>query len=269
MRNQKEWSKNYYLKNKEKIKNRSKKRREDNPNYNKEYCSQWRKNNPEYNKQYYQNNIEKERERGSQWYKNNTEKVKENNKRYREVNHEKIIIHDREYHQKNKEKDKKNHKEWLNANPDYYKNWREKNKERLKQKYNQEYHNQYRKIKRKNNPKYKLDENIGWMVWHGLKNNKNHRRWVNLVGYSRNILVKHLEKQFTSEMNWENYGNYWVVDHIIPRSVFNFTKPEDIDFKRCWALDNLRPLPKIENIKKGAKLIKPFQPSLRMEEICF
>jgi len=52
------------------------------------------------------------------------------------------------------------------------------------------------------------------------------------------------------------------VDHIIPISVWDFDRPEQINFKRCWALKNLRLLPKKENRIKHNKLIKPFQPCL-------
>ncbi|GAI61384.1 unnamed protein product, partial [marine sediment metagenome] len=37
-----------------------------------------------------------------------------------------------------------------------------------------------------------------------------------------------------------------------------------IDFKRCWALENLRLLPAKENMVKHNKLDRPFQPALRI-----
>ena len=40
-------------------------------------------------------------------------------------------------------------------------------------------------------------------------------------------------------------------------------RPEDEDFKRCWALSNLQPLWMSENRSKNDKLEKPFQPSLK------
>jgi hypothetical protein len=64
-------------------------------------------------------------------------------------------------------------------------------------------------------------------------------------------------------MTWGNYGQ-WHVDHKIPISAFNYETPDDIDFKRCWALKNLRPMWAKENISKGAKLDKPFQPALAL-----
>ena len=95
---------------------------------------------------------------------------------------------------------------------------------------------------------------------HGIKNG---RHWEDLVGYTVSELKNHLEKKFKKGMTWENYGQ-WHIDHKIPMSVFNYQRPEDIDFKKCWALENLQPLWRIENIKKSNKLTRPFQPSLAL-----
>lgn len=90
------------------------------------------------------------------------------------------------------------------------------------------------------------------------------RKWESLVGYTVADLMVHLEKQFQEGMSWENYGPVWHVDHYIPKSAFNYSQPEHIDFKRCWALPNLRPLWAADNIKKHAKVPHPFQPSLAL-----
>jgi len=96
-----------------------------------------------------------------------------------------------------------------------------------------------------------------------LAGRKNHRSWLSLIDYTVSDLKKHLERQFQEGMTWENYGD-WHIDHIIPVSAFNITCPEDLDFKRCWALSNLRPLWAKENIIKHCKLEKPFQPALAL-----
>lgn len=108
---------------------------------------------------------------------------------------------------------------------------------------------------------YKLNCYISTAMWRSLKGSKGGEFWLNLVGYTFNELKKHLEKQFVNGMTWDNYGK-WHIDHKIPISVFNFTKPEDNDFKRCWALKNLQPLWAKENQLKGAKITEHFQPSL-------
>ena len=93
---------------------------------------------------------------------------------------------------------------------------------------------------------------------------KNNRRWESLVGFTIDQLRRHLEKQFTPGMTWENYGTEWHVDHKIPIAVFNFDRPEDIDFRICWSLKNLQPLNATENMKKRAKIEAPFQPALKL-----
>ena len=98
-------------------------------------------------------------------------------------------------------------------------------------------------------------------IWQSLQNNKHGNYWERLVGYGIDDLKEHLEKQFKDGMSWENYGE-WAIDHIIPKSAFNFEKPEDEDFKRCWNLKNLQPMWARENSIKGKKIPKPFQPTM-------
>jgi len=105
--------------------------------------------------------------------------------------------------------------------------------------------------KHKNVPKYKIDRAMGASIWEALKNNKAGRKWESLVGYTLQDLMAHLEKQFDEKMKWDNYGNYWWIDHIKPRSLFKYKYPEDKEFKFCWALKNLQPLERMENIKKS------------------
>ena len=64
-------------------------------------------------------------------------------------------------------------------------------------------------------------------------------------------------------MSWENMDE-WHIDHIIPKSAFNFETYKDMDFKRCWSLSNLQPLWAGENSRKHNHLEKAFQPSLRI-----
>ena len=84
-----------------------------------------------------------------------------------------------------------------------------------------------------------------------------------ILGYSLKKLENHLGKTMPKGYNWDDFlrGDLHI-DHIVPVSAFNFNHEQDIDFKRCWALKNLQLLPAIENMRKSAKLTKPFQPSL-------
>jgi hypothetical protein len=66
-------------------------------------------------------------------------------------------------------------------------------------------------------------------------------------------------------MNWNNQGMYnsdtwndndpatwtWQLDHIIPQSDLPYTSMEDENFKKCWTLENLRPLSAKQNLLDG------------------
>jgi nucleoid DNA-binding protein len=152
----------------------------------------------------------------------------------------------------------------LAANRLYQKMYPEKNTARLWKKNHPERVRLYYRIrdrKLRATERGKLNKNISYSVYFSLKKKKGNRHWEDIVGYTIDQLMKHLEKQFTQGMTWENYGD-WHVDHKIPQAAFNFQTSEDIDFKRCWALKNLRPMWAKENISKGAKIERPFQPSL-------
>jgi hypothetical protein len=69
-----------------------------------------------------------------------------------------------------------------------------------------------------------------------------------VLGYSREQARRHIERQFTGKMSWENYGPVWVVDHIIPK--IRFDRDE---IQAAYALTNLRPLCRYENRRKGAR----------------
>jgi len=81
--------------------------------------------------------------------------------------------------------------------------------------------------------------------------NKNGRHWEDVLGFTAQELKEHLEKQFTKEMNWGNYGSYWHIDHKTPVA-FASTEREVINL---FQLDNLQPLEAKENCKKGKRVI--------------
>ena len=69
-----------------------------------------------------------------------------------------------------------------------------------------------------------------------VKNNST----MNYIGCNIPYLREWFEYNFTSEMNWDNYGSYWSIDHIIPVCKFDLTV-EDEKIKCCnWS--NLMPV---------------------------
>ena len=109
---------------------------------------------------------------------------------------------------------------------------------------------EYDKKRKKVDIRYHLDTIMKSALSNTLKGKKDRQRWGKLSGYTLDDLITHLEKQFTSEMSWNNYGLYWEIDHRIPKSWFDYKTAEDEEFKKCWALENLQPLEKLLNRKK-------------------
>lgn len=100
------------------------------------------------------------------------------------------------------------------------------------------------------NPKFRLKQAISAYLYWCLKGGKRGRRAEDILGFSIDELRCHLERQFTSGMTWDNYGQ-WHVDHILPVASFSFATPDDPGFRACWALTNLRPLWAKDNIRKS------------------
>ena len=128
---------------------------------------------------------------------------------------------------------------------EYARIWRKENPERKR-----EYYKGWSRKQRKTNPRFRLDSSIAISICRALKGKKAGRKWEELVGYTIEDLIKHLESLFEPWMSWNNYGK-WEIDHKKPKSLFRYEKPEDKEFQECWALENLQPLEKIANIKKG------------------
>ena len=204
---------------------------------NSEISIKWRLANPEKVKtnrvKYYKKHGEKVRLKAMKWYETNKEKALISRKVRYEANRGQAAI---------------SSKMWIAANP-------EKRRETAR-KYS---------LKIRKTLKGKLSGAISSGINVSLrKGTKAGRHWETLVNFTIDHLKRHLERLFTPEMTWANYGTYWHIDHKIPIAVFNFEKPEHIDFQLCWSLENLQPLQATKNISKGCKLLKPFQPSLAM-----
>lgn len=186
------------------------------------------------------------RESEKKAYIDNPEKRNERRRRYYSNNSEKCKQYVRKYHLKHREEHIKKVKDWILNNPERHK----LNKRKSALKY-------------RNTLNGKLHRNIRQEIVRSLHANKNGRSWENLVGYNCEDLKKRLMKTMPDGYTWDDYMEGKLhIDHKIPISVFNFKRPEDLDFKHCWALSNLQFLPVRENLIKRARIDKPFQPSL-------
>lgn len=119
------------------------------------------------------------------------------------------------------------------------------------------YRNKYQRNREKIDVKFALNRRISCAVKDSLKckgeHGKRGRHWEDLVGFTLDELKAHLESQFVNGMGWHNRKK-WHIDHIIPVNSYDYEKAEDDNFKKCWRLENLRPLWASENISKSDKL---------------
>lgn len=117
----------------------------------------------------------------------------------------------------------------------------------------------YKKNRRHNDPIFKLRENVSNAIFKALKKGKSNKAGKSILqylGYTIQDLKIHLENQFDSKMSWDNHGIYWHIDHIIPQSCLLYTGMGDDNFKKCWDLENLRPLEAKLNMSDGGSRIR-------------
>jgi len=164
-------------------------------------------------------------------------------------------VSDKKWREKNKEYVKENHKKWYEENKEkwneYIKEYRDKNKDKIRK-----VKRNYEKTRKANDPLYKLIANFRTAIYTVLKENNLNKygHYFEILQYSPEELVGHLENQFVNGMSWENYGE-WHVDHKLPITYFNFKEVGDEEFLKCWGLDNLQPMWGDENIKKSNKIL--------------
>lgn len=75
-----------------------------------------------------------------------------------------------------------------------------------------------------------------------------------ILGFTVKQFMKHFESKFKEGMNWEKFNSGEIhIDHIRPKSWYNYSSYHDEEFKECWSLDNLQPLWAEENLSKSNK----------------
>ena len=148
---------------------------------------------------------------------------------------------------RNKEKILNSHKIYVIEHKDeialYQKEYRKKNREKLLVQ-----HENARKLRLKNNINTRITYNLRARLHKALHRNQKINTTIKLLGCDVNFLKIYLKNLFSDGMTWENYGK-WEIDHIVPCSSFDLSKPEEQ--RRCFHYTNLQPLWENENIKKG------------------
>lgn len=131
----------------------------------------------------------------------------------------------------------------------------EKNRE-VNSKYSREYNKKHRKRlnegyknRLKNDPQFKIAHNTRVRINKALKNDHKNSSSKVLLGCEMDFYKEYLEKQFKPDMNWDNYGSLWDIDHIRPCATFDLSLEEEQ--KKCFHYTNTQPLYKKENQTKN------------------
>jgi hypothetical protein len=119
--------------------------------------------------------------------------------------------------------------------------WAKNNRQHLNNKYNTRYHNDFQFKVRKLCHKHLINN---------LNKNSSTMKYFSC---DIELFTKWLEYCFTDEMNMNNHGSYWHLDHVIPISLFDLTKPEEVYL--CFHYLNYMPLKAKDNIIKQNNII--------------
>lgn len=169
--------------------------------------------------------------------------IKINNQKYWEKNKNELKVKNKGYRDTNKETINKQRKIYR-SKPEIKEHVKIKNKEYLPTK------KEKIKNKRKTDMSFRISETLRSKI-HKMLSGKN-TSYQKLLGCDTSQLKNWLEFQFDGKMTWNNYGEYWQIDHIIPISIFKFDN--DVDKIVCFHWRNLQPLEKTINREKTNKI---------------
>jgi hypothetical protein len=152
------------------------------------------------------------------------------------------------YNKINSQKRKEVSKKWKENNKEKTKIqtllYQRKNKERL-YKLSTKYH----KNRYNNDPHFKLRKLLRDRIFKTITRKKVTSKTKKLLGCTFEEFKQHLELQFKPEMNWENHGEIWEIDHIKPCTSFNLLVEKEQQI--CFHYTNFQPLFKTTEIAES------------------
>lgn len=262
---QRRWREN----NKEKIRENKRIHRQENKEYLKERDAKYYKENKdrirEVSKEYSRRNVDRIKEYQRQWRDENKEYKHSKDLEYKQENREKLKEQSREYYRNNKEeislKEKLRYQENREERLKYANEYRNKNKDEINKKgreYRKQYHVMARRrdrdaYLRKHCPKTITMNKCRELLHRTLKviNEDKKDSTYTILGYNSAELREHVERYMIDGMTWENFGEYWCLDHRYP--VSRLVKMGITDCSIINSLYNLRPMLTIHNLSKWTK----------------
>ena len=135
------------------------------------------------------------------------------------------------------DKGKQKSKKWVENNKSKMKelsaNWYQNNKEKINKKYIEKYNNDIN---------FKLHINIHKSIIQSFKRslNKSSNRINKHLNCSMNLFKKWLQFCFNDDMTFNNHGEIWHFDHVLPVNLFDLT--DDIQKTQCFSWMNYTPM---------------------------
>ena len=195
------------------------------------------------------------------------------NHKYYDENKEEILIQVSEYYSEHKEEKiayakeyRVEHKEDLAEKAKIYDKTRKEERKVYMKEYNTKYYKKNKsKInaqmldRKKKNPMIRIANNLRSGLLHAIKNEYKSGSAVRDLGCSIDELKNRFELLFYThpktgeEMTWDNYGEKWHIDHIVPLIVFDLTIGDHLIFACHYT--NLQPLWMEHNESKKDKIM--------------
>jgi len=147
---------------------------------------------------------EEKKAKRKSWYEANKENLKEKRKVYTKNNKAKIATATKVYYEANKETIRAQQK-----------GYQEENRAELSA-----YMNEYVKNRKIEDPLYHLAYNMRCRTSAAFKEQGYHKisRTADMLGADWQTVKEHIQSLFYGEMNWDNQGTVWHVDHVYPVS---------------------------------------------------
>lgn len=234
-----------------------------------EYREKRKKYNSSEERRKYYRDYMKEKRKDPEYKKQQKEYMKQYWQKYNAYEyHKKLLADDPEQAKRVKEKAKEYwHSE---KGKDVF---RKHNKKRRATDVYKQWRNEYEKTKRASDPAYNLMISMRNRISKLIQGRRD-KTTKELIGCSAECLMLHIEKQFNNGMNWNNYGSYWHIDHIVPCNYFNLQNSSECFI--AFNYRNLQPMLAKENCSKrdtapsnAQKIIRKIKDALITEGVLF
>lgn len=157
----------------------------------------------------------------------------------------------REWKAKNRERTLQCSRDWRAKNKEvvcaYNHNYFQENRDKIQQR-----STAYHKMRYQSDVNFKLAKNLRNRFCKVLKHNRTDDSSIDILGCTLDFFKAWLEHQFDYDMNFDNHGKLWHLDHVVPVSKFNLNDESEI--RKCFHWTNYKPLLAEENLKKSNRI---------------